>query len=101
VDLALKSFLGGISLVRGDHLDESEAARVLGMGIAHDVALLDLTVLLEETRDLFLRERGVDARDEEVGARVDAVVFLAVALAVAVVGRRAAAARVSTGARQR
>jgi hypothetical protein len=90
VDLALKSFLGGISLVRGDHLDESEAARVLGMGIAHDVAL----------RDLFLRERGVDARDEEVGARVDAVVFLAVALAVAVVGRRAAAARVSTGARQ-
>jgi hypothetical protein len=44
--------------------------------VAHDVALLDLAVLLEETRNLFFAERGVDARDEQVGARVAALVLV-------------------------
>ena len=33
---------GGISLFGGDHRDESEAAGLLGVGVAHDLALLDL-----------------------------------------------------------
>jgi hypothetical protein len=68
VDFTLKAFLGRISLVGCDHLDESKAARLLGVRITHDVALLDLAVLFEETCDLFLGERGVDASDEEVRA---------------------------------
>jgi len=48
--------------------------------IAHDVGLLDLAVLLEETRDLVLGEGRVDARDEEVGALV-AAAFLVLLVA--------------------
>lgn len=66
--LALEALLGGVSLGRGDHLDEAKAARLLGVGIAHDVTLLDLAILLEETRDLVLGEGRVNARDKEVGA---------------------------------
>jgi hypothetical protein len=62
----LEALLGCVGLIGGDHLDETEAARLLGVRIAHDVALLDLAVLLEETRDLLLAKRRVDARDEEV-----------------------------------
>jgi hypothetical protein len=76
VDFTLETLLGGISLVRGDHLDETEAARLLCVRIAHNVALLDLAILLEQTRDLFLGERRVDAGDEEVGALVAALILL-------------------------
>lgn len=48
------------------------------MRVAHDVALFDLAVLLEETRDLILAEGGMNARDEEVGARVAAVIIIVV-----------------------
>jgi hypothetical protein len=47
--------------------------------VAHDVALLNLAVLLEETRNLFFAERWVDAGDEEVGARVAALIVFVVA----------------------
>lgn len=80
VNLALQTLLGGVSLVRRHHLDEAEAARLLGVRVAHDVALLDLAVLLKETCDLLLAERGVDAGDEQVGARVAALVVLLPAL---------------------
>jgi hypothetical protein len=90
VDFTLKAFLGRISLVGCDHLDESKAARLLGVRITHDVALLDLAVLFEETCDLFLSERGVDASDEEVRARVAALVII-----VASSWGRAAACRVN------
>jgi hypothetical protein len=76
VDFTLKTLLGGVSLVGCDHLDEAEATGLLCVRIAHDVALLYLAVLLEETRDFFLGERGMDAGDEEVGARVAAVVIV-------------------------
>jgi hypothetical protein len=76
VDFTLKTFLGGIGLLGGDHLDEAEAARLLGVGIAHNVSLLDLAVLLEETRDLLLGEGRVDACDEEVGALVAAALVV-------------------------
>lgn len=80
MNLALQTLLGGVSLVRRHHLDEAEAARLLGVRVAHDVALLDLAVLLKETCDLLLAERGVDAGDEQVGARVAALVVLLPAL---------------------
>jgi hypothetical protein len=70
MDLTLKALLGRVSLLSGNHLNETKAARVLCVRVAHDVALLDLAILLEETGDLFLGERGVDARHEQVGARV-------------------------------
>jgi hypothetical protein len=36
--------------------------------IAHNVTLLYLAILLEETRDLFFAESRMDASDKEVGA---------------------------------
>jgi hypothetical protein len=68
VDFTLKTLLGGVSLIRCDHLDKAKATRLLCVRITHDVALLHLAILLKETRHFLFRERGVDARDEEVGA---------------------------------
>lgn len=62
--LTLQSLLGSIGLIRGDHLDKSKTTTLLGMRIAHDLTLLDLTVLLEEARNLGLGQTGVDASDK-------------------------------------
>lgn len=75
-DLALKTILGSIGLLSGHHLDEAKATRLLGMGIKHDLALLDITVFLEETSNLLLRKARVDTSDEEVGAWVDCTIIL-------------------------
>lgn len=48
------------------------------MGIAHDLALLDLSVLLEHLGDLALGKVGVDASDEEVGAWVHGTIIIVV-----------------------
>jgi len=77
-DLALETLLGGIGHVRSNHLHESKPTRLLGVGIAHDLALLNLAVLLEEARNLSLGQLGVDASDEKVGSRVDGAVITAV-----------------------
>lgn len=79
VDLALQTLLGSVSLLRGDHLDETEAARLLRVRVAHDVALLDFTILLEETCDLVLGQRWMNAGDEEVGALITALISFTVA----------------------
>jgi hypothetical protein len=75
-DLTLKTILGGISLLSGHHLDEAKATRLLGVGIKHDLALLDITVFLEETGDLLLGKARVNTGDEEVGAWVDCAIIL-------------------------
>ena len=80
VNLALQSLLGGISLIGRDHLDEAEATRLLGVGILHDIALLDFSVLAEKTSYLLLGQAGVDAGDEQVGAGI-AGAFVLIVLA--------------------
>jgi hypothetical protein len=75
-DLALEALLGSIGLLCGDHLDESEATRLLGVWIKHDLALLDLTILLEQASDLGLGETWVDAGDEQVRSRVHGAIVL-------------------------
>ena len=75
-NLTLKSLLCGISLISSDHLDETEATRLLGMGIKHNLALLDVAVFLEETGDFLFGKARVNTSDEEVGARVDGTVIL-------------------------
>ena len=80
-NLTLKTFLGSIGLLSSNHLDETEAARLLRVGIKHDLALLNITVFLEEASDFLLGETRVDTSDEEVGAWVDCTIIL---------GRRAA-----------
>jgi hypothetical protein len=65
-NLTLKAFLGSVGLLSGDHLDETKPARLLGMRIKHDLALLYITIFLEETGDFGLRETRMDASDEEV-----------------------------------
>jgi hypothetical protein len=75
-DFTLETLLGGISLLSSDHLDEAKATRLLGVGIKHDLALLDITVFLKETSDLLLRETRMDTSDEEVGSRVDCTIIL-------------------------
>lgn len=77
VDLTLETLLGSVGLVRGNHLDEAEAARLLRVRVAHDVALLNLTILLEQTCNLLLGQTGVDTGDEEIGARVAAAIVSA------------------------
>lgn len=87
-DLALETILGGVGHVGSDHLDEAEATRLPGVGVLHDLALLDLAILLEEAGDLGLLETGVDAGDEEVGAGVDGTIVILVVVVV-VLGRGA------------
>jgi len=72
----LKALLGGISLISSNHLDETEATRLLCMRIQHDLALLDITILLEETGYLQLGETRMDTGDEEVRTRVDGAIIL-------------------------
>jgi hypothetical protein len=66
----LETFASGISSLGGDHLDEPKAARVTRVRISHDIALLDLSIFLEETCHVNLTETWVNAGDEEVGSRV-------------------------------
>jgi hypothetical protein len=75
-NLTLKSLLCGISLLSGDHLDETKATRLLGMGVKHDLALLDITVFLEETGDFLFGEARVNTSDEKVGSMVDRTIIL-------------------------
>jgi hypothetical protein len=72
----LKSLLCGISLLGGDHLDETKATRLFGMGVKHDLALLDITVFLEETGDFLFGEARVNTGHKEVGSRVDRTIIL-------------------------
>jgi fatty acid desaturase len=46
------------------------------MWVKHDLALLNLTVLLEETSHLSLRQTWVDAGDEQVRAWVNSAIIL-------------------------
>jgi hypothetical protein len=46
------------------------------VGVQHDGAVVDITVLLEETRNIGLGQTRVNASDEEVGARVDGALIL-------------------------
>lgn len=80
IDLTLQGILCGIGILRSDHLDEAEATALAGMWVTHYVALLDLSVLLEEAGDLLFGEAWVDAGDEEVGSGVDRFVVAAAIL---------------------
>lgn len=73
VDLALQCFLGSICLFCRHHLHEAKATALAGVWVAHDVALLDLSVLLKQAGDLLFSEAWVDAGDEEVGSWVDCI----------------------------
>ena len=75
-DFALHTILGSIGLVGRDHLDKTESTRLLGVGVLHDLALLNLAILLKKARNLCLGESGVNASDEEVGARVDGSIVI-------------------------
>jgi len=75
-DLTLKSLLGSVGLLSSDHLYETEATGLFGVRIKHDLAFLDVTILLEETSDFLLVEARVDASDKEVGAWVDRAIIL-------------------------
>ena len=75
-NLTLKTLLGSISLISGNHLDETKATRFLSVGIKHDLALLNITVLLEKAGHFLLRETRMDASDEQVGTRVDGTIIL-------------------------
>jgi hypothetical protein len=75
-NLTLKTILGGIGLLGGHHLDEAKATRLLGVGIKHDLALLDITIFLEETSDLLFGQARVDTGDEKIGAWVHCTVVL-------------------------
>jgi hypothetical protein len=48
------------------------------VGIAHDLAFLNLTVLLEEPSDLLLCQLGMNAGDEEIRTRVGSSILIAI-----------------------
>jgi hypothetical protein len=64
VVLTLQTFLCSIGLLCGSHIDEAESTRLSCMRIAHDVGLLNSTVLLEETSEVFFKQTRVDACDK-------------------------------------
>lgn len=82
IDLTLQGILCGIGILRSDHLDEAKATALASVWITHNVALLNSAVLLEKNSDLLLGQTGMDASDEEVGARVDLAVVAATLAAV-------------------
>jgi hypothetical protein len=100
VNLTLQTLLGSVGLLRGDHVDETKTARLLSVGVAHDVALLNFAVLLEKTCDFIFGQARMNASDEEVGALVTALVSFTVArlrwraTAVTAVGGGTAGARI-------
>lgn len=74
--LSLQALLSGVGLVRCDHFNEAKATRLFGMGVAHDLALLNLTVFLEKAGDLRFGQTRVNTSDEEVRARVDRTIVI-------------------------
>ena len=78
-NLTLEALLGGIGLLSGNHLDESEATGLLGVWVKHDLALLNLTVLLEKTSDLSLGETWVDTSNKQVRSWVGGTIVWAAA----------------------
>jgi hypothetical protein len=52
------------------------------MRVKHNGTLLNISILLKETRNLSFRETGMDASHEEVGARVAGRGILIIGLAV-------------------
>lgn len=73
-DFALQSFLCGVGFLRAHHVHESETTALAAVGIAHDVAFLNRTILLEQARDLVFAQLGVDAGHEEVRSGVGGLV---------------------------
>lgn len=57
------------------------------MRVLHDLALLDLTILLKEAGDLGLLQARVDAGDEEVRSGVDGTRVVIIGTIVALDGR--------------
>ena len=51
-DFTAQTLQGSVGHVGCDHLHEAEAARLAGMGIFHDLAFLDLAVLLKKAGNL-------------------------------------------------
>lgn len=68
--LTLETFLGSVGLLTSGHVDETETTRLLGVGVQHDGAVLDVTILLEQARNIGLGQTRVDTSHEQVGAGV-------------------------------
>lgn len=80
-DLALETVLGSVGFLRSDHLDESKTSRLLGVGVSHDLTLLDLAVLFKDSSNFLFSKLGVNASDKEVRAGVDSGVIVIAAAA--------------------
>ena len=50
------------------------------MGVLHDLALLNLAILLEEAGDLSLGKFGVDTGDKEVRTGIDGTILVSAAI---------------------
>lgn len=68
--LTLETFLGSVGLLTSGHVDETEATRLLGVGVHHDGAVLDVAILLEKARNIGLGQTRVDTSHEQVGTSV-------------------------------
>jgi hypothetical protein len=64
--LTLETFLSSLGLLRGDHLDEAEATRLLSMRVTHDLTLFDIAIFLEHLGNLGFGKTRVNAGDEKV-----------------------------------
>lgn len=80
--LALKALLGSIRLLQRRHLDETKAARLLGVRVKHDLALLNFAIFGKESHYIILSQTGVDSGNEKVGSRVSSTISIAIAAAV-------------------
>lgn len=85
--LALKALLSSLSLFGSDHLNEAKSTGLLGVRVTHDLALLNVAILLKHLGNLGFGQARMDASDKEVGAWVDGPVIVPGARVLVATGR--------------
>lgn len=85
MDMTLESLSRGISMFASEHVHETKATGFARMGIAHDVCLGNLAVLLKKLGDVLFIQLWMDAGNKKIRSRVRTL-FVSIAI---VAGRSA------------
>jgi hypothetical protein len=65
-ELSLQSFFSTVGLLQSSHLNETETARFSCVWVNHNLALEDIAVFREKTRDVFLSQARVNSHNKQV-----------------------------------
>lgn len=75
-NFTLETFLRCISLVGSDHFDKPKATGLFSMRIVHDRAVFNVSVFLEQTRNVGFRESWRNASDKQIRSSIDSTLFI-------------------------